>query len=319
VSSPPLVVGRLAPSPTGSLHLGHARTFLLAWCHVRARGGRLLLRLEDLDRERCRSELSQGIISDLEWLGLDWDGPVLVQSERRNAILELASDLERRGLAYACVCTRADIRQAASAPQRGDTELRYPGTCRGRFASLSEAERVTGQKAALRFAVADTLVEFEDGIFGPQQQNVFRTVGDFVIARAGTPAYQLAVVADDAFAGVNEVFRAEDLLGSTARQILLARALGYAVPRWYHVPLVVDAGGRRLAKRADDLSLATLRQDGVDPRAIVSWVAESAGMRAGTRMSPRELCASFDLGRMSRQPTSVPDDIRVRLRERSHA
>jgi glutamyl-tRNA synthetase len=307
------VVGRLAPSPTGQLHLGHARTFVLAWCHVRSRGGRILLRLEDLDRERCRPDLVDGVLRDLTWLGLTWDGDVLLQSARRPALLESARRLLDAGLAYPCVCTRGDIRQALSAPHRGEGELPYPGICRGRFASLAQAERASGQTPALRFVVPPGDVEFEDGIFGHQRQDVARSVGDFVIARGDMPAYQLAVVEDDAFAGVSEVFRAEDLLGSTARQIVLSRALGRALPRWFHAPLVVDPSGRRLAKRADDLSLRALREAGVDPRAVIGWVAHSANLLPLEPVSADELARCFDLARSSRQPISVPDDITERL------
>jgi glutamyl-tRNA synthetase len=307
-------VGRLAPSPTGRLHLGHARTFVLAWCHVRARGGRVLLRIEDLDRERCSPALVDGVLRDLAWLGLDWDGPVQLQSARRELLLASASRLLEAGLAYPCVCTRADIRQALSAPHRGEGELPYPGTCRGRFASLAAAVRASSHVPALRFVVPPGEVEFDDGIFGPQREDVAQSVGDFVIARGDTPAYQLAVVQDDAFAGVNEVFRAEDLLSSTARQIVLARALGLGLPRWFHAPLVVDPSGRRLAKRADDLSLAALRDAGIDPRALVGWVAHSDQQRALAPVSAAELARSFDLQRSSRQPVPVPDDIIERLR-----
>ena len=308
------IVGRLAPSPTGRLHLGHARTFVLAWCHVRARGGRMLLRLEDLDRERCRPELSEGVLRDLEWLGLGWDGEVLRQSSRRGALLAIAERLTAAGLAYPCVCTRADIRQALSAPHRGEGELPYPGTCRGRFGSLAEAERVSGHVPALRLLVPQGEVAFEDGVFGPQRQDVARAVGDFVIARGDVPAYQLAVVVDDAFTGVTEVFRAEDLLSSTARQIVLGRALGLAAPRWYHAPLVVDPSGRRLAKRADDLSLAALREAGVPARAVIGWVAHSAALAPLAAIGVDELARSFDLRRVGKDPIPVPDDIIERLR-----
>lgn len=307
------IVGRLAPSPTGSLHLGHARTFVLAWCHVRARAGRIVLRLEDLDRERCRPDLAEGVLRDLEWLGLGWDGEVLRQSSRRGALLEIAHGLMAAGLAYPCVCTRADIRQALSAPHRGEGELPYPGTCRGRFRSLAEAQRASGHVPALRFLVPPGEVQFEDGIFGPQRQDVASAVGDFVIARGDTPAYQLAVVADDAFSGVTEVFRAEDLLSSTARQILLGRALGLAPPRWYHAPLVVDPSGRRLAKRADDLSLAALRAAGVSARAVLGWVAHSAALAPLAPIAAGELARCFELQRISSDPIPVPDDIIERL------
>ena len=274
----------------------------------------MLLRLEDLDRERCRPELAEGVLRDLEWLGLGWDGEVLRQSSRRGALLAIAERLTAAGLAYPCVCTRADIRQALSAPHRGEGELPYPGTCRGRFGSLAEAERVSRHVPALRLLVPQGEVAFEDGVFGPQRQDVARAVGDFVIARGDVPAYQLAVVVDDAFTGVTEVFRAEDLLSSTARQIVLGRALGLAAPRWYHAPLVVDPSGRRLAKRADDLSLAALREAGVPARAVIGWVAHSAALAPLAAIGVDELARAFDLRRVGKDPIPVPDDIIERLR-----
>jgi glutamyl-tRNA synthetase len=302
LSQRPVPVGRLAPSPSGRLHLGHARTFALAWAHVRQRHGRLLVRLEDLDRSRCRAEYADGALVDLEWLGLDWDGPVLLQSERIEALRATALRLERMGAAYRCYCTRADLEQAAQAPQRGVSELRYPGTCRTRAAGTGPS--------ALRFRVPDGALSFEDGIAGLRSIDVASEVGDFVISsRTNVPAYQLAAAVDDAAQGVNEVFRGDDLLSSTPRQALVLRALSLPEPGWFHVPLVLDATGRRLAKRADDLSLAALRAAQVDPRAILGWVARSAGFDVPERVSARELCAAFALDRLSREPArlTAPD------------
>lgn len=265
-----------------------------------------MLRLEDLDATRCRPELALGVLSDLEWLGLDWDGPVLLQSERLEALRGAAEHLLQTGSAYPCVCTRADLKSAATAPQRGVEELRYPGTCRGRFLPVALGK----QPCALRLAVPDGAISLVDGIAGHQLFDVAAEVGDFVISnRARLPSYQLAVVVDDAAQGVNEVFRGDDLLPSTPRQMLLQRALGLPEPAWFHVPLVLDAEGRRLAKRADDLSLTTLRQSGVDPRAIIQWVADSAGFDAPERLTCRELCKSFEIGRMSRQPVVLTEQV----------
>lgn len=295
--------GRLAPSPTGKLHLGHARTFLLAWLHVRSRGGELGLRMEDLDTSRCRPELANGVLRDIEWLGLDWDGPVVTQSARIEELRAAAARLYREGFAYPCVCTRADLRSAVSAPQRGVEELRYAGTCRTRAAS-----EVAGRPFALRFRVASGSVRFADGIAGEQSFDVDADVGDFMIQnRAGVPSYQLAVVVDDAAARVNEVFRGDDLLASTPRQIAIIDALGLPRPRWFHAPLVLDAAGRRLAKRADDLALATLREAGVDPRAVVAWALASAGFDVGARITSREACAVFAFERASWQPVVLSD------------
>jgi glutamyl-tRNA synthetase len=301
--------GRLAPSPSGRLHLGHARTFALAWLHVRSRGGQLCLRLEDLDASRCRSEHVDSVKRDLEWLGLDWDGPVVTQSTRIDELRVAAGRLQAAGLAYACVCTRADSRQAISAPQRGADELRYAGTCRD--AVFAEP----GPRAvALRFRVPEGAVTFVDGIAGPQSTDVAKEVGDFLIQnRACVPSYQLAVVVDDAAQGINEVFRGDDLLSSTPRQILLLEALGLPLPRWFHAPLVLDATGRRLAKRADDLSLEALRSQGVDPRAIVAWALASGGLGSGERVTAREAIASFDIERLSREPVVLSEQARAAL------
>lgn len=301
-------VGRLAPSPTGRLHLGHARTFALGWAHVRKRGGQMLLRLEDLDQARCRPELVAGVLRDLEWLGLDWDGPVVLQSERLEGLRAAAERLEASGAAYACVCTRADLQSAASAPQRGVDEARYPGTCRERFESVAHAERASGRKPALRFRVPPGELAFVDGIAGPQRFDVGREVGDFVIAnRARLPSYQLAVIVDDAAQGVTEVFRGDDLLASTPRQAMIADALGLPKPVWYHAPLVLDAHGRRLAKRADDLSLEALREAGTDARAILGWVAHGAGLGGPERITSRELCELFELSRLRREPVTLTE------------
>lgn len=289
--------GRLAPSPTGQLHLGHARTLLLAWLHVRSRSGEICLRLEDLDASRSRPELAAQVLRDLEWLGLDWDGPVVSQAAHVDELRAAAAALHAAGLAYPCVCTRADLRSAVSAPQRGAEEQRYAGTCRGKSAPLD------GRPYALRLRVPPGSIAFVDGIAGEQRFDVESEVGDFIIQnRVGVPSYQLAVVVDDAAQGVTEVFRGDDLLSSTSRQILLLEALGLPQPRWYHAPLVLDATGRRLAKRSDDLALAALRAAGTDPRAIVAWALASAGFRVGERVTAREACSLFDLDRMRREP-----------------
>ena len=302
--------GRLAPSPTGRLHLGHARTFLLAWMHVRSRGGELLLRLEDLDAGRCRPELADGVQRDLAWLGLDWDGPVVAQSSRLEELSAAARGLFERGFAYRCVCSRADLRSAASAPQQGDGEPYYPGTCRGRA-----AHELEGRAFALRFRVPEGPLDFVDGIAQAQSFDVAAEVGDFIVAnRVGLPSYQLAVVVDDAAQGINEVFRGDDLLSSTPRQLLIARALGLPEPRYFHVPLVLDGTGRRLAKRADDLSLEALRASGTDPRAITQWVMASAGFDAGERSTPREALRLFELSRLCREPVLLSDTMLSRLR-----
>jgi glutamyl-tRNA synthetase len=303
--------GRLAPSPTGRLHLGHARTFVLAWLHTRSRGGELLLRLEDLDQSRCRPELADGVLRDLDWLGLDWDGPVVLQSRRLPELRAAAQKLLELGFAYPCVCTRADLRNAVSAPQRGVEELRYAGTCRGQHARLGER---LARPHALRFLVPEGPIEFVDRIAGPQRVDVASEVGDFMIEnRAGLPSYQLAVVVDDAAQGVTEVFRGDDLLHSVPRQKLLFSALSAPEPDWYHAPLVLDASGRRLAKRADDVSLEALRAAGVDPRAVIAWVLESAGFAAAARVSLPEARGLFDVQRLRREPVILFQSVLAQL------
>jgi glutamyl-tRNA synthetase len=294
------IVGRLAPSPTGYLHLGHARSFLLAWWHARSRGGRIVLRLEDLDIERVKPGMLEATIEDLRWLGLDWDGEVYVQSSGVDAINAAAAALIDHGLAYPCTCTRSEIQAAMSAPHQGEqTDAIYPGTCRGRYRSLAAAEEKSGRPAALRFAVPNVLVRIADGIQGVHEFDVKKEIGDFpVLRRLGMPAYQLAVVVDDARQGVTEIVRGADLLASCARQWLLQEALGYEHPRWWHVPLVTDMLGFRLAKRSDDISLARLRAAGTDPRQIVAWVARGAGIDAPARVHAEELVGRFDMARL---------------------
>lgn len=296
-------VGRLAPSPTGELHLGHARSFLLAWWSVRSRGGRVLLRVEDLDRERCKPELVDLVLRDLEWLGLDWDGPIAFQSRDLRHYAEALDELVARGDVYPCVCTRSEIRAAQSAPQEGGGELRYPGTCRGRFATVDEALAHTDRPLGWRFYVPAGELPYSDGLRGGASADVQAEVGDFLVARRdGHYAYQLAVVVDDRRQGVTEVLRGDDLRSSIPRQELLYDALQASPPVWLHAPLVVDETGRRLAKRAGDLSLASLREAGVDPRAVVGWCAASAGQEVPERVEAAEVVASFDLARLPLEP-----------------
>ena len=288
------LVGRLAPSPTGHLHIGHARSFLLAWLSIRSRGGRVLLRIEDLDRERVKPGYIDDVLRDLEWLGLDWDGPVQLQSENEATLHEAAQSLLDSGQAFPCFCTRKEI--ALSAPHASDAELRYLGTCRDRFATESEGEAALGRQAGLRFRCDPKELTLKDAYLGPFTSNPGHEVGDFLIRRRDRAiAYQLAVVVDDARAGVTEVLRGRDLLSSTARQWLLQEALGFPHPTWLHVPLVTDAGGRRLAKRDGDTTMASLRERGVDPRSLVAWLATSAGQPSDSHATPADLLPTFDL------------------------
>ncbi len=297
------VVGRLAPSPTGLLHLGHARTFLLAYWQSRARGGRLLMRLEDLDGPRAQARFADATLEDLAWLGLDWDGAPLLQSTELGRLNQAVAALIESGKAYPCVCSRTDVRNAQSAPHAGASEPRYPGTCRGLYASFEEAERKSGRAAGARLIVPEGSITIVDGVAGSSDWDVARDVGDFLIAkRDKAPAYQLAVVVDDAAQGVTEVLRGDDLLPSAARQWHVQRALDLPHPSWFHVPLVTDEHGRRLAKREADLGLAELRAGGSDPRAIVAWVAQSAGIDVAGRVTAREVTPYFELARLARAP-----------------
>ncbi|MCY3003519.1 MAG: tRNA glutamyl-Q(34) synthetase GluQRS [Planctomycetota bacterium] len=301
---------RLAPSPTGLLHLGHARSFALAWAFARANGGRVVLRIEDLDRERCKPELVDACERDIAWLGLDWDGEKRVQSRDFAPYERACEELVASGCAYACTCTRAEI-AALSAPHADDGEQRYPGTCRGRWTNEAQAREVSGRPAGLRLAVEPGPVPVTDELRGALAFDVAEDVGDFLIRRRdGAFAYQLAVVVDDARDGVTDVVRGDDLLSSAARQQLLQRALGLRTPRWWHLSLVTDEHGERLSKRRGDIALSQLRTRGADPRAVLGWVARSAGLALGPRVTPAELARALDLRNLPAGPARLtPGDI----------
>ncbi|MBS0657186.1 MAG: tRNA glutamyl-Q(34) synthetase GluQRS [Verrucomicrobia bacterium] len=254
--------GRLAPSPTGLLHLGHAATFRAAQERARSAAGRIVLRIEDLDRERCRPEFVDSLLDDLRWAGLTWDEGPFWQSERGDVYLAAWRVLAAAGLVYPCRCTRKDLARALSAPHAEDEQAEpiYPGTCRPPEAQ-PRPETEPGS-SNWRFRVpGGEVIEFVDGHHGPQRFVAGVDFGDFLVwRRDSVPSYQLAVVADDAAMGITEVVRGADLLRSTALQILLYRALGAPPPAWHHVPLVLGPDGRRLAKRAGAHSLRELRQ-----------------------------------------------------------
>jgi glutamyl/glutaminyl-tRNA synthetase len=273
--------GRIAPSPTGLLHLGHARTFWIAAQRAVQHGGQLILRNEDLDSQRCRPEFARAMLEDLRWLGIEWvEGPdcggpfgPYSQSERRAHYLAAWKTLRDRGLIYPCTCSRKDVAQAASAPHESDSDEEpiYPGRCRPAVMGAAGLRPGGTAEAAVatcavnwRFGVTEgEKVSFDDLHFGPQGMIAGRDFGDFIVwRRDDVPAYQLAVVADDAAMGITEVVRGADLLKSTARQILLFRALGLVAPSFYHCDLVRDEGGVRLAKRHDALSIRKLREMG---------------------------------------------------------
>jgi glutamyl-tRNA synthetase len=317
--------GRLAPSPTGALHLGNARSFLVAWLSARARGGAVILRMEDLDHPKIKRGAARQALEDLRWLGLDWDeGPDVggphapyVQTARTALYAEALERLSAAGRVYPCTCSRRDVETAQSAPHAGDDGPRYSGACR------AQAGRTYGEAAALlapprlpawRFAVAPDggPTRFVDGFCGPQEQDVAAVVGDFVLARhAGGAGYMLAVVVDDAAMGVTEVVRGDDLLATTHRQLLLYRALGLTPPAFTHVPLVVGENGLRLAKRHGDTRLASLRAAGVSADCVVGLLAWWCGwVEWGTRVMPRDLLTAFTLATIPRSPAVL--DARVR-------
>jgi glutamyl-tRNA synthetase len=301
VTSTPDRDGRFAPSPTGLLHVGNLRTALLAWLFARSAGARFLMRVEDLDRSRVRPGIEERQLADLRAIGLDWDGTIVRQSERMGLYEEAVARLDDEGLLYPCYCTRKEIRAAVSAPHGIPAADCYPGTCR----TLTEAERAdreaAGRPPALRVRAEGARIAFEDRLMGRQEGET----DDFVVRRNdGAPAYQLAVIVDDADQGVGEVVRGADLVDSTPRQILLARLLGLPVPRYVHVPLVLGPDGTRLAKRHGAVTLEDLIARGDGPGDMLAWLACSLGL-AGPREKPTivDLLARFDPDRLPREPT----------------
>lgn len=283
--------GRYAPSPSGPLHLGNLRTALLAWLSARAAGGRFVLRIDDLDSGRCRPEHESRQLADLRALGIDWDGEPLRQSSRADAYADAVRRLADGGLTYPCWCTRAEIRAAASAPHDDEAGLPYPGTCRELSAAERRARSSSGRPAALRVAAGGATIEFHDRVHGTRSG----TVDDFVLRRGdGLHAYNLATVVDDAAQSVSEVVRGEDLLGSTPRQIWLARTLDLPVPQYAHVPLVLGESGARLAKRDGAVTLADRLALGEDAGDVRGRLAASVGLaESGERPSPELLVERY--------------------------
>ena len=260
-------LGRLAPSPTGYLHLGHARTFWTAQERAVAAKGQLVLRIDDLDRARCRPEFVEASIEDLRWFGFQWIGEPVFQSARLAQYEAAFEKLRAAGVIYPCVCSRRDVMQALNAPHAVDDEPIYPGTCRVKKFTAAELK---DRQVNWRFRIPDgRRVSFNDGRSGSHSFEAGRDFGDFVVWRHDKlPSYQLAVVVDDSEMQITEVVRGEDLLRSTARQLLLYEAFDLSPPAYYHCPLVVDTSGRRLAKRYDALSLRQLRALGQTPEQL---------------------------------------------------
>jgi glutamyl-tRNA synthetase len=322
------VVGRFAPSPTGDLHLGSALAALAAWASVRSRGGRFIWRVEDLDGPRAVAGAAEGQIEDARWLGLDWDeGPGFPKGERgshgpyrqsaRGDLYEAAlARLADAGRLFPCSLSRRDLRELASAPHGSAGLPPYPAALRPTtlapdwFGALGE-----DADCALRFRVDDGPVTFDDRVAGRVEEDVRQSVGDFVLKRRdGVYAYQLAVVVDDLAMGVTEVVRGHDLLDSTARQMLLIRALGGDVPAYAHVPLLVAADGEKLSKRTDALGVRALAEAGVHPEALVGWLAGALGQPGDDApRTPAEVAAAWDWRRVRPDPVLVPDDLAERL------
>lgn len=298
--------GRFAPTPSGRLHLGNVLCAMLAYLSVRSKGGRFLLRIEDVDAPRCPRRLAQQAIDDLSWLGFTWDEEPLYQSERSDVYRDVLDKLTEDGHIYPCFCTRAQLMSLA-APNLGDTQVVYNRAC----ASLTAAEareRAKTRAPAMRLRVPDEEVAFTDGLFGTQCENLARDCGDFILRRSdGLYGYQLAVVVDDALQGVTEVVRGRDILSATPRQMYLQRLLGYPQPDYVHIPLLMDAQGRRLAKRDKDLDLTALSQR-FTPGEILGRLAYSAGLIPEVRPATLEsLIGEFDWAKVKRSDLRLPE------------
>lgn len=297
--------GRFAPSPTGPLHLGNLRTALVAWLTARGEGGEFIVRMEDLDRVTSSPAHEATQLDELRSIGIDWDGEVVRQSERFGLYRAAIDRLRDEGLVYECFCTRSEIRQAASAPHGDDTDGSYPGTCRELTDGERRALQASGRRPALRLRSDGRAVSFDDCFAGPQTGRV----DDVVLQRNdGVPAYNLAVVVDDAAQGVTQVVRGDDLLPTTARQIELHRLLGLPVPRYAHVPMVLAPDGSRLAKRHGAVTLEALAVRGCSPAEVCARLAASLGIDAeGRAVMAVDLLGRFDAQRVPRAPWQLDD------------
>lgn len=309
-----MTIGRFAPSPSGRIHLGNILCCLLAWLSARQKGGRVVLRIEDLDTARCKRPYAEQMIDDLHWLGLDWDqGPGVggpdepyYQSERTALYEEALEKLCQKGLVYPCYCSRAEL-HAASAPHRSDGQAVYAGTCR----HLTAAQRAEKTRApATRLIVPDEIWSFTDGHMGYYEENLLRDCGDFLLRRSdGMFAYQLAVVVDDAAMGVTEVVRGSDLLSSTPRQMYLYDLLGLRAPEFIHFPLLLAPDGRRLSKRDADAGLDDLRGK-LTAEEILGRLAYLAGFNPGMEPKSAEaLLKDFDWNKVPRGDIRIPEGL----------
>lgn len=293
-----MTVGRFAPSPSGRMHLGNVFTALMAWLSVRAQDGKMLLRIEDLDPARSKPCYIDALRRDLEWLGLDWDEEMPQQSTRDAVYEEFFSKLDT----YPCYCTRSELHDA-SAPHASDGTFRYAGTCRN---LTPEERKAKTRKPAWRVRVPAEEIAFCDGVYGPQRENLAEACGDFIIRRSdGVFAYQLAVVCDDALGGVTEVVRGSDLLTSTPRQIWLYQTLGFAVPKFCHVPLLVAPDGKRLSKREQSLDLEHLRRYQTAEEIIGRLVYAAGLIDSPMALTPRDAVPLFSWERIGQAPIVI--------------
>ena len=311
-----IVQGRFAPSPSGRMHLGNVFSALLAWLSVQRAGGVMVLRMEDLDPDRCRAAYAEQLADDLRWLGLDWDegyqkggphGPYL-QSERTARYAAAFRALEERRLVYPCYCTRAE-RLAASAPHRSDGQAVYSGKCR-HLTAEERARLAQTRCSAWRLIVPDQEISFTDGLQGTYRENLLRDCGDFILRRSdGVYAYQLAVVCDDGDMGVTQVVRGRDLLDSTPRQLYLYGLLGLTPPQFYHFPLLLTAEGKRLSKRDGAVGLDSL-QERLSPEEILGRLGYLAGINPSAAPKTAEaLLTDFDWERVPRADIRIPEGL----------
>lgn len=297
--------GRFAPTPSGDLHLGNLLCALLAFLSAKAAGGQCLLRIEDTDLPRCPQRNTDRLLRDLDRLGFEWDGEILYQSRRQDIYAAVLKDLEKQGAVYPCFCTRAQLHQGM-APNLGDTQFVYAGTCRD-LSRERQAELSRLRRPAIRLRVPEEVLCFQDGLCGTQEENLAIDCGDFILRRSdGLWGYQLASVVDDALSGVNQIVRGRDILSSTPRQLYLQRLLGYSTPAYYHIPLLTDHQGRRLAKRDRDLGLEVLLQR-FSPGEIRGILAFSCGLiPEPLSASWQELITCFDWSKVCREDIRLP-------------
>ena len=307
-TTPTDLVGRFAPTPSARLHLGNLMCAMVAWLSVKSRGGRILLRVEDLDAARCpfMGENTKWLFDDLAYFGLTFDGEILYQSKRFAVYETYFEMLKEKGLLYPCYCSRAEL-HAASAPHLSDGAPLYDRRCLWRF--LAGEPAPAGRKPAWRLRVPDEEVGFADRLAGRYSENLLRDCSDFVVRRSdGVYAYQLAVVVDYALSGVSEVVRGNDLLSSTPRQLYLQRLLGFSTPQYAHIPLLTDAAGRRLSKRDGDGCMESVRRKYPTPEPVIGALAAALGLiPEPTPMTLAELIPIFDFSKLPRDAVRLPD------------